>query len=178
MFWCRWIQAPPTCAPLLHVSLHTCDLKLLEINTSAHDLVFLHGTDEDCSWVVSTLLPESILKTNLSTNRIYDPKKSSTWKQLSDTKFNVTYDNGELGATGVVGTETVNIGSANATDFPIGAATNIFGPTIVDPTFDGTFGLGWPLQNSGAPTLAIILSFCLLITTDHADARRFFRYYS
>ena len=101
---------------------------------------------------MSSLLPQDILKTNLSTNRIYDPKKSSTFKQTTGSMFNVTYDVGELGASGIVGTETVDIGGANVTEFPIGVATDIFGESIVDSTFDGTMGLGWQSGSSSMPT--------------------------
>ena len=97
---------------------------------------------------MSSLLPQKILQTNLSSNRIYDPKKSPTYKKLNGYMFNVSYDMGELGASGIVGTETVDVGGANATEFPIGIATDVFGESIVDTTFDGTMGLGFLQQST------------------------------
>ena len=109
-------------------------------------------TENACRWVVSTLLPQDFIKTNLSQNRIYDPSKSSSWKQIQDQQFNITYDTGELGASGPIGTETVNIGGATVTDMVVGAATTLFGPGIIDKTYDGTMGLGWKVQNTAEST--------------------------
>jgi hypothetical protein len=101
-----------------------------------------------CSWVVSTLLPTDIIKQNLTQNILYDPTKSPTWKKVDGEIFNISYDTGELGASGVVGTETVDIGGATVTGMPIGAATDLFGQGIIDTTYDGTLGLGWRIQNT------------------------------
>ena len=98
-------------------------------------------------------MPDDFIKTNLSSNRIYDPKKSSTFKEKDGVSFNITYDVGELGASGPVGTETLEIGGVSAVDFPIGVATQAFGQSIVDPTFDGTMGLGFPLGSTCTPLL-------------------------
>ena len=115
-----------------------------------------------CSWVASKLLPPSLLEGNLSKNRIYDPVKSQTWKQLDGMKFNLSYDNGQIGADGIVGTETVMIGGATAKNFTIGVATNLKAD-VINTTFDGVLGLGWPFQNTGAlmDHLPFLSTFCL-----------------
>ena len=107
----------------------------------------------DCfRWVVSTLLPNDFISNNLSQNRIYDPSKSTSWKAIQGAQFNISYDVGELGASGPIGTETVNIGGATVTEMIVGAATTLFGAGIIDKTYDGTLGLGWQTQNTEETT--------------------------
>ena len=67
-------------------------------------------------------------------------------------KFNITYDVGELGANGIVGTETIDIGGATVTEMQLGLATDLFGQGIIDKTYDGTIGLGWQSQNTSGST--------------------------
>ena len=93
-------------------------------------------------------MPKEIIDTSLTKNTLYDPSKSSSWKEIKNELFNITYDVGELGASGIVGTETVDIGGATVTGMAIGVATNMFGEGIIDPTYDGTLGLGWRVQNT------------------------------
>ncbi|KAI4149069.1 MAG: hypothetical protein LQ340_004800 [Diploschistes diacapsis] len=121
-------------------------------NFGGQDLRVQIDTGSGDLWVVSTLLPQDFIKTNLSQNRIYDPSKSSSWKQIQNEMFNISYDTGELGASGQVGTETVNIGGATVTDMIVGAATTVFGLGIIDTTYDGTLGLGWRIQNTEEST--------------------------
>ena len=155
-FWCRSTLAQRTCTFHPNNRSPPCDL-------SPRRAIYHSRTNPAplCSWVISTLLPESLKKTNLSSNRIYDPSQSPTFKKTDGARFNISYNNGELGASGIVGTETLDIGGATASAFPIGVATDLYGQDIIDKTYDGTFGLGWPSQNTvqkaggaaaGAPT--------------------------
>ena len=94
------------------------------------------------------MLPQKYINKHLTDNNLYDPSKSKTWSQATDKIFNITYDVGELGASGLVGTETVELGGATITTMLVGAATNMFGRGIIDTVYDGTMGLGWQSGNS------------------------------
>ena len=94
------------------------------------------------------MLPQRYINRHLLHNNLYDPSKSKTWTQVTDKIFNITYDVGELGASGLIGTETVELGGATIATMLVGAATDLFGQGIIDTVYDGTMGLGWQSGNS------------------------------
>ena len=113
-------------------------------------------------WTVTTLISQDTRSANLSSNRIYDPSKSSSWA-TNGKNFNVSYGAtaGENFVAGPVGTETVNIGGATVT-MAIGAASSYVGSGMVDSTYDGLVGLAPTGNRSCTSTFLSLMELPLL----------------
>lgn len=79
---------------------------------------------------------------------LYDPKKSSNWKPLDGYTFDINYVGG-AGASGIVGTDTVDIGGAIVPNQAIELATTV-GSGRVNGGADGILGLAFKGGNSGS----------------------------
>ncbi|GAB7355937.1 hypothetical protein MBLNU459_g6575t1 [Dothideomycetes sp. NU459] len=98
-------------------------------------------------WVFSTSLPSS----DIGSHTVYDPSKSSTYQALDGSTFSISYGDGS-GASGTVGTDTVNIGGATVTSQAIELATSVSAQFVSDTGSDGLVGLAFPSLNSVQPT--------------------------
>ena len=93
-------------------------------------------------WVYNTELPSD----ETGTHTLYDPTKSSNWKELDGYTFDINYVGG-TGASGIVGTDTVDVGGAIVPNQPIELATSV--GSAVDSGADGVLALGFKGGNSG-----------------------------
>lgn len=81
---------------------------------------------------------------------LYDPTKSSTFQLLKDHSFTISYGDGS-GASGNVGTDTVDIGGVTVTSQAIGMATDVSDTFIKDTNSNGLVGLGFSKSNTVKP---------------------------
>lgn len=81
---------------------------------------------------------------------LYDPTKSPDFKLLQGATFDISYGDGS-GASGNVGTDTVDIGGATVTGQAIEMATNVSESFIQDTNSNGLVGLGFSKINTVTP---------------------------
>lgn len=91
----------------------------------------------------STELPSA----DQGSHALYDPKKSSNWQQMEGYTFDINYVGG-IGASGIVGTDVVDIGGAIVPNQAIELA-NTIGSGRVNGDGDGMLGLAFKEGNSG-----------------------------
>lgn len=91
----------------------------------------------------STELPSA----DQGSHAVYDPKKSSHWKQMKGYTFDINYVGG-VGASGIVGTDVVNIGGAIVPNQAIELANTIRSGRV-NGDGDGMLGLAFKEGNSG-----------------------------
>lgn len=99
------------------------------------------------SWVFNTALPDE----QSAGHTEYDPSKSSTFKRLEGESFVITYGDSS-NASGIVGTDTVNIGGATVTSQAVELATAVSESFASDVQSDGLVGLGFSRINAVRPT--------------------------
>jgi aspergillopepsin I len=80
---------------------------------------------------------------------VYDASKSSTFKSLSGYTWDISYADGS-GANGVVGTDTVKLGSATVTSQAVEQATSA-SASFVTGDSDGLLGLAFSTINTVTP---------------------------
>ncbi|BCR90522.1 pepsin-like aspartic protease [Aspergillus chevalieri] len=97
-------------------------------------------------WVMNTQLPSDQTKGHT----IYDPSKSSTYKEMKDYTFNITYGDSSY-AYGGVGQDTVDIGGATATGQAVGLPTEVSSYFVGDTCSNGLVGLGFSVLNMVQP---------------------------
>lgn len=97
-------------------------------------------------WVFSTSLSSS----EIGSHATYDPSKSSTFKKLDGYTFSISYGDGS-GASGTVGTDTVDIGGATVTSQAVELATSVSSAFVQDANSDGLVGLAFSSLNSVKP---------------------------
>lgn len=103
------------------------------------------------TWVWSATLPAEILHQAGSKHSIFDPSKSSTYKDVEGSTWEIRFGS-HVYASGKVATDTVAIGQLNLFDQMIQL------PTYISPEFvrgsgltDGTLGLAWGRVSSVEP---------------------------
>lgn len=98
------------------------------------------------SWVMNTQLPQS----QTEGHTLFDPSRSSTFKQLEGSTYNITYGDSSY-SWGPVGTDTVEIGGATVTGQAIGLPTEVSSYFVQDVYTNGLVGLGFSSLNSIKP---------------------------
>ncbi|GAB7335343.1 hypothetical protein MBLNU13_g07734t2 [Cladosporium sp. NU13] len=95
----------------------------------------------------STLLPADICKDGR--HAIFDPKKSSTWKEDRTSNWQIAYGDKST-ASGTVGTDNLDIGGLIVRNQAIELATSV-SKAFVDNRGDGLLGLSFGSNNSVKP---------------------------
>ncbi len=98
------------------------------------------------SWVLSTDTPASQLRGQT----VYAPRKSTTAKRQNGSSWKIGYGDGS-GASGIVYTDKVAIGSVSFPNQAIEAATNVSRSFTTDQYSSGLFGLGMSRGNTVRP---------------------------
>ena len=119
---------------------------LAPINIGGQTLMMDFDTGSSDLWVFSTDLPTS----ESTSHTLYDPSKSSTFQNMTGSTFQIQYGDGS-GASGVVGTDTVNIGGAAVTSQAVELATSVSAEFVQDALSDGLVGLAFSSLNSVQP---------------------------
>jgi len=96
-------------------------------------------------WVFSSALSSS----DTSGHTVYKP--SSTFKKLSGATWNISYGDGS-GASGTVGTDTVDVGGATVDNQAIELADKVSAQFVQDVDSDGLLGLAFSSINTVTPT--------------------------
>ena len=97
-------------------------------------------------WVFNTKLPASVLNSRQRPN-VYDPSKSSTFKNVPGAAFSIHYGD-KSHADGQVGVDTVDIGGATVPAQAIELATSVTDGFVKDANADGLLGLGFSSINT------------------------------
>lgn len=97
-------------------------------------------------WVFNTHLAKSVTKGHA----IYDPKASKTFALIPGAEFNVSYGDGS-GASGIVGTDVVDLGGASFHAQAIELATEVSEQFVKDQNNDGLLGLAFSTINTVKP---------------------------
>lgn len=94
----------------------------------------------------SSYLPSS----EIGSHSVFNPNKSSTYKNYTGASFNIAYGDGS-GAEGFVGYDTVNIGGAVVKHQAVELATSVSSAFVSDTESDGLVGLAFSSINSVSP---------------------------
>lgn len=113
---------------------------LLEISTGFSDF-----------WVFSSKLPAELVREH----RVYNTSQSSSYEALSCLSW--SFSNGELNASGSVGTDVVSIGGAVVPAQAIQLVDEATSDFIVANHFDGIVGLGFSGRNKIRPLRQLTL---------------------
>ncbi|KAI9810108.1 MAG: Type I transmembrane sorting receptor [Pycnora praestabilis] len=97
-------------------------------------------------WVFSSELPSS----EQTGHTIYTPSKSPTFKSLSGYTWDISYGDGS-GASGNVGTDTVQIGATTVTNQAVEPAESVSSTFVSDTQSDGLVGLAMSSINTVQP---------------------------
>ncbi|EHA47907.1 aspergillopepsin-F [Pyricularia oryzae 70-15] len=97
-------------------------------------------------WIFSTMLPQNVQAGHTN----FDPAKSTTFKQAQGLSFKIRYGDGS-GASGVIGTETVDIGGVTVTGQAVEMATQVSGSFVKDTANNGLVGLAYSKLNTVSP---------------------------
>ncbi|KAL3424299.1 eukaryotic aspartyl protease [Phlyctema vagabunda] len=127
-------------------SLYLSDVS---IGTPPQTLKLDFDTGSSDLWVWSTKLPSSITSKG-SDHTIFDPSKSSTYKEASKSKWKISYGDSSS-ASGVVGTDNVTIGGLTVQNQAIELASKL-SDQFVQGVGDGLLGLAWGSINTVTPT--------------------------
>lgn len=96
------------------------------------------------SWVFSSDLPTA----EQTGHTVFDPTNSSTWTLLPGYSWAIKYVDGS-GASGIVGTDTVNVGGVTVTSQAVEAATSVSTGFASGTANDGLLGLAMDSANTG-----------------------------
>lgn len=107
----------------------------------------LDSANQVSRWVVNTLLP----KDSIEGQTAFDPSKSTTYKKMTGSTFNITYGDDSY-AYGPVGTDTINVGGVTVTGQAIGVPTAVASSILEDTHSNGLVGLGFSSLNTVKPT--------------------------
>lgn len=97
-------------------------------------------------WVFSSQLPAA----QIGNHKVYDKSKSKTFAPLDGQTFKISYGDGS-GASGIVGTDTVDIGGATVTKQAIEMATYVSQSFTADTGSNGLVGLAYSKLNTVKP---------------------------
>lgn len=81
----------------------------------------------------------------------FDPSQSSTFRKIDGATWSISYGDGS-GASGNVGTDTVNVGGATVTRQAVELATTLSSSFAQDVNSDGLLGLAFSKLNTVQPT--------------------------
>jgi hypothetical protein len=97
-------------------------------------------------WVFSSLQPTN----QTAGHTVFDPSKSSTFAYKQGYTWKIGYADGS-GASGLVGTDTVNVGGTTVTSAAVEVATSASAQFLADPSNQGLLGLAFPSLNTISP---------------------------
>ncbi|KAL4919565.1 aspartic peptidase domain-containing protein [Aspergillus aurantiobrunneus] len=110
------------------------------------ELVVTFDTGSSDVWVVNTRLPVA----STAGHTAYDPSKSTTFKEMEGSSFNITYGDDSY-AFGGVGTETIDVGGVTVTGQAVGIPTEVAPSLLEDSHSNGLVGLGFSSLNTVQP---------------------------
>ena len=116
-------------------------------NRSRHRAVSGRLTSS-CRWVFSTSLAAAAQQGH----SVFDPTKSSTFKQINGASFAISFGDGSAAQGNTVGTDTVNIGGATATNQAVELASAVSDSFVQDTQSNGLVGLAFSSINTVKPT--------------------------
>lgn len=122
--------------------LHAEYLSPVTIGGQKLDLDFDTGSAD--FWVFSSYLRSQQTKGHTS----FFPNNSPTFRNLTGQTWSITYGDGS-GATGIVGTDTINIGDIAVTQ-AVELATDVSSVFVEDVDSDGIVGLAFSSLNAGS----------------------------
>ncbi|KAE8136708.1 aspartic peptidase domain-containing protein [Aspergillus pseudotamarii] len=113
----------------------------MSIGTPARTLNLVLDTASTDFWVRSSELPADTLPEGRGESHTFDPKKSSTFKDIEDSPWKVSYVDGSL-VSGTIGTEDITIGRAAFKAQPVQLAKTM-SPMFTQFSADGVLGLAF-----------------------------------
>lgn len=122
----------------------------MAIGTPAQTLKLDFDTGSSDLWCWSTQLPSSTTSQAGTSHTIFDPSKSSTFKNMSGSTWQISYGDGS-NASGTVGTDTIKVGDVTVTGQAIELAQNL-SSQFASGAGDGLLGLAWPAIDTVKPT--------------------------
>lgn len=141
-------QGTVTANDIQNDSFYTCPV---QIGTPAQTLNLNFDSGSSDLWVWSTKLSRS--EQNAGTQQgiaIFDPNKSTTFKNAQGDSWKITYGDGSS-ASGSVGTDTVKIGDISVENQAVELATQI-SSSFQDEQSSGLLGLAFGTINTVKPT--------------------------
>jgi len=121
----------------------------VSIGTPPQTLSLDFDTGSSDLWVWSTELPSSITSQG-SGHTIFDPSKSSTFKNQTNLSWKISYGDSSS-ASGTVGTDNVTIGGLTIKNQAVELA-NTLSDQFIQGAGDGLLGLAWGSINTVTPT--------------------------
>lgn len=119
---------------------------LSPIEVGGQKLIVNFDSGSSDTWIFNTRLPAS----QQLGHTIYDPSKSSASKLIQGSLFNISYGDGST-ASGVVGTDTVDIGGATVPNQAIGLPDRLSASFVSDSASNGLVGLAFSKLNTMKP---------------------------
>lgn len=102
-------------------------------------------------WCWSTELPKTTTQSAGKEHTIYDPTKSSTFKNSSGSSWQIQYGDSSS-ASGTVGTDNIEIGNITVENQAIELANKLSSQFTQDASSDGLLGLAFGSINTVQPT--------------------------
>lgn len=119
---------------------------LSKVKVGGQEMTLDFDTGSSDLWVFNTQLDQQTTQGHA----VFDPKKSTSFKELQGAQFSISYGDGS-GAAGNVGTDTVDIGGAVVNNQAIELATNVSNTFVQDQNNDGLLGLAFSSINTVKP---------------------------
>lgn len=119
---------------------------LSPIQVGGQTMIVNFDSGSSDTWIFNTRLPAS----QQQGHTIYDPTKSSTAKLIQGSTFNISYGDGST-ASGVVGTDTVDIGGATVPNQAVGLPERLSTSFVSDSASNGLVGLAFGKLNTMKP---------------------------
>ncbi|KAI4720443.1 acid protease [Aureobasidium sp. EXF-10727] len=123
----------------------------VSIGTPAQTLTLDFDTGSSDLWVWSTNLNQTVQSQGQRAGHtIFDPSKSSTWKDSQGSTWQISYGD-QSSASGTVGTDVVTVGGLAIQNQAVEVANQI-SDQFVQSAGDGLLGLAWGSINTVQPT--------------------------
>ncbi|KAI9684397.1 MAG: hypothetical protein M1829_002207 [Trizodia sp. TS-e1964] len=120
---------------------------LSPVNIGGQQLLLNFDTGSADFWIFSSKLDSSVTKGHTP----FDVSKSSSFKTMDGASWNIKYGDGST-ASGVVGTDLVDIGGAKVPNQAIELATSLSGSFVQDTNNNGIIGLAFSRLNTVKPS--------------------------
>jgi hypothetical protein len=120
---------------------------LSEVKIGGQSINLDFDTGSSDLWVFNTGLAK---QANTGGHQLFDASKSPTFKTLQGATWKISYGDGS-GASGTVGTDTVDIGGATVTRQAVELATSVSASFIQDTANNGLVGLALSKLNTVKP---------------------------